>query len=688
MYRRTVLAIGLLLLACSGGWALKFTGETGNKATFETLEEAHQNSPAVVRAYQASSMPGPGFGAPGAGGRGAAGPGAAGPGGAGRGAAGPAGGAGAAGRGAAGPGAGPGAAGRGAARARTYAGHPALDNYPKGTTFVYRSANMYGGRAAARMNTNLIVYVEQRFENKDSALAYLKAAGLTDLADEATGSIVLVTPIGKTFDRADVASYYALQTAMLAQQASGTQPDGTPVSYTDAEYFGGFAYVYFIGVDGGATFFNNYIATTFDFASRIAGAALIGGGVDEVRKPSTFVPVYLVNARDAVIEKYKAANRVDAVKGVGAVVTHYNQALPLQQVVVAKAQPVSLSTVIKTAYHDMLIKAMRVPVALQAVYSAGSPYSGYNMDEAPYSLCERNALINGVTKNGIHLIKHQGEDRFASMKTQTGEYLDTWYEYVPDEVLNKTAPKGTVPLILGNHGGGDEVRQFVDEFGLLALAGNERVAVVAADHQSLGNDIRGQALAALVKYMLATYPALDPSRVYATGYSMGGGATYTVGYYEPRLFAAIAPIAGTNIDPTPAEAARFSNTQLPIYLSTSSYDVRRLQAAEGRINDNLANQVKRWSGWNGVAPFNFDFATYTLSGFKGDSWVVETLNGEHASYTWSLNNNRGMPMVALNYVKDLIHALYPEYARIAYDYMKYFSRDQQTGAIKYDPNAR
>jgi dienelactone hydrolase len=319
------------------------------------------------------------------------------------------------------------------------------------------------------------------------------------------------------------------------------------------------------------------------------------------------------------------------------------------------------------------------------MYSAGTPFSGYNFDEAPYSLCSRNALIEGVTKDGIHLISHQGEDRFAGMKSQAGEYLDTWYEYLPDEVLDKTAAKGSVPLILGNHGGGDDPRQFVDEMGLLALAGKERVAVVAGDHQSLPNDVRGPALTALVKYMLTTYPALDPSRVYAIGYSMGGGATYTVGYYEPGLFAAIAPIAGTNVEPTAAEVAKFANRQLPIYLSTSSYDVRRLQAACGRINDNLANQVKRWSGFNGVAPFQFDFGAYKLSGFPGDSWSVETINNEYGSYTWYLNNDKGIPMVALNYVKDLIHALYPEYANIAWEYMKHFSRDRQTSAIKYNP---
>jgi len=571
---------------------------------------------------------------------------------------------------------------------RSYKSHPALDNYPKGTTFVYRSANLWGGRAAARMNTDLIVYVEQHFDTKGAALAYLKSAGLIDIADEATGCIILVTPIGKTFGNADVAAYYALQTAMFAQIGLTLPTDRPEFFYSDPEYFGGYGYTYFVGVDGGASFFNNHIATTMDFVGRITGALLVGGGVDEIRKVATFVPVYLVNPGDGVAEKYEAANHVDAVKGTSDIVTHYNQAQPLQQVVVEKAQTVDLAALTKAAYHDMFIKAMRVPVLLQGLNSAGTPYSGYNFDEAPYSLCKRDAVINGVTKDGIHLISHQGESRFAGMKSAKGEYLDTWYEYMPDEVLNHKAAIGSVPLILANHGGGDDPRQFVDEMGLLTLAGDKRVAVVAADHQNLPNEVRGPALTALVKYMLATYPELDPSRVYAIGYSMGGGATYTVGYYEPSLFAAIAPIAGTNIEPTPEEVARFNGVQLPIYLSTSSYDVRRLQFVTGRINDNLMNQVKRWSGFDGVAPVKFDFETYKLSGFKGDSWSMETLNHEYVSYTWNLNNDKGVPMVALNYVKDLIHALYPEYAYIAWDYMKHFSRHQKTGEIEYDANAR
>ena len=78
---------------------------------------------------------------------------------------------------------------------RAYIADPALDDYPQGTTYVYRSPGIYNCVSAAnRMNTNLLVYTDEQFAGKDDALNYLKGLGLTDMADEATGSVVLVTP--------------------------------------------------------------------------------------------------------------------------------------------------------------------------------------------------------------------------------------------------------------------------------------------------------------------------------------------------------------------------------------------------------------------------------------------------------------------------------------------------------------
>ena len=632
----SLLVLTLIFSMIGNAFALNFTGELGNEATFETLQEAHRNSPAVAQGIVENGS-------------------------------------------------------------KTFVGHPALDGYPEGTTFVYRSANQFAGRAAARLNSNIFVYVDKHFSAKDEAFAYLKDAGLIEIMDEAIGSIVLVTPIGETFDRADVASYYALQTATLAQKASGKDAQGNTVSYSDAEYFGGYGYVYFVGIDGGATFFNNYLSPEIDFVGRIAGALLIGGDMQEIRKPSIFIPVYLVNNKEEIVEKYKNINSVDAIKREGNRITHYNQAWPLRKVVTETIADVNLAEQIKSAYYGMFVKAMRIPVLPQAIYSGGAPFSGYNFDEAPYSLCDRNILINDRTSDGICLITHQCEDRFADIKTTqdtqnmdgsvipAGEYIDVWYEYLPEEVLNGTAPVGSVPLILANHGGGDDARVFVEEFGLLELAGQERIALVAPDHQLIG-EVRGPALTAVVNYMLETYPALDASRVYATGYSMGGAATYTVGYYNPKLFAAVAPMSGSPTNIPEDQVENFERNELPVIFGLSSFDgVRRMDALEGNLNEASQQMVTYWAKNNGIELSAYDFDTYPHIGFGGDVRVTNTVNNEFEMVTTYLKNNEGEPRVAFAFVKGMIHALYPEYAFILWDFVKDYSRNLSTGEVIYNP---
>jgi hypothetical protein len=67
-----------------------------------------------------------------------------------------------------------------------------------------------------------------------------------------------------------------------------------------------------IGIDGGATFVNNYVAGTLDYVSRIAGMLLINGKMESARQVAGLVPAYLVNAADFIVEKYKKANGANA----------------------------------------------------------------------------------------------------------------------------------------------------------------------------------------------------------------------------------------------------------------------------------------------------------------------------------------------------------------------------------------
>jgi poly(3-hydroxybutyrate) depolymerase len=624
------------MLFTNGAFAADYNGGTqGNEATFETLQEARVSSPAAVVQLDGNA-------------------------------------------------------------GKTYVSHPALDGYPEGTTFVYRSANMYGGRAAARMNTNILVFSDQSFADKDAALTYLKELGLINIIDQALGSVVLVTPSDPEagFTSADQKYYYALQTAMLSQKASVKNGDET-VYYSDGEYFGGFGYLYVVGIDGGATFLNNYVAGTVDYVGRIAGMLLVNGKMDTVRNVAALVPAYLVNATDDVVEKYKAADKTDASMSEKGVTTYFNQALPLQKVVVANAENPDVAGYVQDAYYNLFIKAMRVPVGKAGLNSAGTPYQNYNFDEAPYSLCDRNAVIDGVTADGINVtLKH--DDRFSDLTTEDGSYLMDWFEYLPQEVLDGSAADGSVPLVLALHGGGDDPAQFVDEIGLLSLSGKERFAIVAPDHTYIGGSLQGteitggilsDVLPRLVNYMLETYPALDASRVYVTGYSMGGSATLKAANGGPSVFAAAVPMSAAGYTPTDEQVASFKNFDMPVLFTTSTYDLGgAFDQTNGTLATGYQTQINIFLGYNEMATIDtFDFSANPINGFAADSQRIITLNGEYKNFTWTLNNADGIPMVAVSYTQGLTHALYPEFAKLFWDFAKHYSRDTETHEIVYDP---
>ncbi len=619
-----VLTLMVSLSFASGVYALDYTNRLGNKATFETLEEARVSSPAA--ASQGSGE-------------------------------------------------------------RTYKSHPVLDGYPKGTTYVYRSANLWSGRAN-RSNTNILVFAGKSFRGKDAALAYLKDLGLIDIIDKAIGSVVLITPSDPEagFSAGDQKHYYALQTAMLSLGTT-ERSKNTVTTYSDGDYFGGFGFIYVIGIDGGATFFNNYIAGTLDYAGRIAGALLINGRMDEIRQVAGVLPAYLVNATETVEAKYKAANKVDAVKGDAGTTTYFNRALPLQQVIVQREARPNAAAIIKRVYDEMFARAMRIPVVKQGLHSAGTPYQGYNFDQAPYSLAPRNVVTNGVAPDGISVFSHQ-EDRFSGIKTKTGEYLQTWYEYVPGEVLQNRVMKGSVPLVIALHGGGDDPQAFVEEVGWLEMARQKRFIIVAPEHQGLYSDqsVLGESIAALAEYMMKTYPAIDASRVYASGYSMGGGATLTISTSHPRMLAAVVDMAGAMFTFTDKMAVTFKDTDLPFMYLTSAYDLApNINPEDGSLSDNSQVLLNKFLLFNNMNQISYDFRAYPKCGFQANAWSETLLNDEYKNFIWYLNNRQGVPMVALNYTAGLIHALYPQYAGMAWDYLTRFSRNQKTGEIKYNP---
>ena len=626
-----LLALTLLLTACfaNGALALNYKATLGNEATFETYTEAKANGPAAL-----------------GGGK--------------------------------------------------YAPHPAMADYPGDTTYIYRSPDMFGINAAVRMNTNIVVYTDKTFASKDEAKAYLDGLGLPGIVDGARGSVILVTPSSEAgFTAADQKNYYALQTAMFAINAAATV-NGESITCMDASYYGGFGFYYLIGIDGGADFINDYVAGNLDYISRVAGLLLINGKMERISTVAAPVPAYLVNADEATIAKYCKANGADAVEASKEGTLYYNQNLPVRKVFAAKAEGAD-KALIEKVYYNFLIKAVRGQELKVGLNSASTPYQGYGNDQAPYSLSVRNALVNGVTADGIHEITTVSDALSEYKNTANGEYLETWYEYLPEEVLDGTAPAGSIPLLLSIHGGGDDPRQYVDGQGWLVVAGNERLAIVAPDYSSMNNfSDEGRAalmkaFPALVRYMLAKYPALDASRVYVNGYSMGSLGTCQAMWGDPGLFAAAFPQAGVmNAAPREEDFAQFAEIDLPICMSTSEYDLApNVDPVTHCIVPSFYALIRDFLKVNEMEeiPEEPDFETYPMVGFDADVTGTYVMNGEYTNHYWRFLKD-GVPMVGFHFIDGIVHCLYPEYAQMVWDFVKHYSRNLETGAVVYNPNVK
>ena len=114
-------------------------------------------------------------------------------------------------------------------------------------------------------------------------------------------------------------------------------------------------------------------------------------------------------------------------------------------------------------------------------------------------------------------------------------------------------------------------------------------------------------------------------------------------------------------------------------------DAKILEQAEtngiGSVHQETLN---KFLAYNDMAPLEFDFEAYPLSGFKADTEFDRVLNGEYLNHTWYLNNEAGVPMVGLSITEGLVHSLYPEFAKIMWSYAKHFSRNTETGEVIYN----
>lgn len=574
--------------------------------------------------------------------------------------------------------------------------NPALEGFPAGLAYFYRSPMLYGGETGARNNTSFIVFPDRRFEAKEEAKAYLEELGLIRLIDEAIGTILLFMPEKEDYGESELQYAYTLIDALFSQKAF-IEIDGKRCVPAESEYCGGYGKTYLFGVGRGATFMNNYVAGSRDeLIGRAAGFFTYGGDMRDDARVSQYVPAFLVNPCPTAAQKFREANGTNAYALAEGVARFYDQALPQRQVRVARDEAGAPGPWMERAFREMFMFLQRSANVMtkHPEPRVTNAWQGY-VPVPPvtrFALSRRNPILNGRAQVGdLEVIFRHDAERFADLISVPGDfaipgaYLDCWYEVLPQAVLHNTAPAHSVPLLLANHGGGDDHLMFLDETGLLLTAGEQGFAIVAPMHSGI-TTIAGEAFPRLVRYMLDAYPALDPERVWVTGYSMGGWATYHCMAHHPEVFAAAAPMA-MPLRPTDlpeGTAARYEKLDLPALLISSTYDFAAWDAEHNHLNEGGCFFLQTYGGFNGVAPVEtFDYETYPVIGRPFDSFRLTTVNGEWRNGEWLMKNKEGVPMLGLNVTEYLQHSLWPGYGDIVYNFVKHYRRDKETGKIIY-----
>lgn len=111
--------------------------------------------------------------------------------------------------------------------------------------------------------------------------------------------------------------------------------------------------------------------------------------------------------------------------------------------------------------------------------------------------------------------------------------------------------------------------------------------------------------------------------------------------------------------------------------------------AAGILGQGYQDAISLFSGFNGLGSIEYDFEKYPTVGFKTDRIVTRLLNDEYENRTWYRNNESGAPVLAVSFTELLPHGLHPDYGMdLAWNYMKQFSRNTETGELVYTPNAK
>lgn len=152
---------------------------------------------------------------------------------------------------------------------------------------------------------------------------------------------------------------------------------------------------------------------------------------------------------------------------------------------------------------------------------------------------------------------NRGDDK------DTGAHKIGYVAYYNKKIMTK---QNKLPLVMCFHGGGDSAMCMVALSDWHLVANKYDFLLVSVENHL--NSTAAEAIA-LIEHLKDKYP-VDDTRIYSTGFSMGGCKTWDMFQEYPRVFAAVAPMdatfdVGLNVYGQPASKEINRDVALPVF---------------------------------------------------------------------------------------------------------------------------
>jgi pimeloyl-ACP methyl ester carboxylesterase len=423
-----------------------------------------------------------------------------------------------------------------------------------------------------------------------------------------------------------------------------------------------------------ADFVNNYLSS---YPHHLAGVCVSGDALSVSTAGKLPIPAYLYNAKSPVIDFYKQINLTDATKTKGKDTVFYSKANDVQQVVVSKEKKLNYKTV-----SDMwmtlgqMTARMCINDKIYANRYASDPFILTKLPVYQELNITRIDHVSGILPGAAELVE--------------------WYEYIPNEILNKTGTQ-TYPLILVMHGSGDHPVFEAESQGWVTLAGEERLIVVSLRHQTLNVATMAEDVNKLLDYIIAKYP-VDTTRVFTAGFSMGGPVESRVVSLHMERYTGMAilhsqynPTEASFDNPLPHKFGEYYQViknnkdalDLAVYYSTGSRETSSAGSIELSAVG-IQNTLLNLAYLNDIN-ISFPEHTPTYQNFFGTGGSADFSNKIDGMmfYSKQLKNADGVSLMQLNYLEGADHVHFTGNARSAWNFLQHFSREAD-GRLKYE----